>query len=178
MKTCTGCGRRKPDARFHKKGSGRRHAKCSICRKKEKAEYVVKNRDKVDASNARYREENREVLAERQRRWREDHPEAYFEIHRRWKQKNKELVNAATHRRRTKLNNSAENYTAAEWTALKEAQNYTCLCCGRREPEIKLTVDHVIPVSCGGGNGIDNIQGLCKDCNNWKNARGGDFRKK
>ena len=31
-----------------------------------------------------------------------------------------------------------------------------------------LTVDHVVPLSLGGGNGIDNIQPLCQNCNSSK----------
>jgi len=42
------------------------------------------------------------------------------------------------------------SFTAQEWAELKRRYNYTCLRCGRREPEIKLTADHVVPISKGG----------------------------
>lgn len=51
-----------------------------------------------------------------------------------------------------------------------------CLACQRREPVIRLTVDHVIPLSWGGTNSLDNIQPLCTECNRTKGARLIDYR--
>lgn len=144
--------------------------------KAKNAEYRERNREAIRSYNAAYRRSNRALLKERQRQWRLANPEDYRAIHRRWKQANKAKVNAATHRRRARLAGCAENYTAAEWVALVKACDRRCLCCGRQEPEIKLTVDHIVPVSEGGSNAVWNIQPLCKSCNSAKHTKTLDFR--
>jgi len=42
------------------------------------------------------------------------------------------------------------NYTWEEREELKKKYNYTCAMCGRKESEIKLTIDHIVPISEGG----------------------------
>lgn len=56
-------------------------------------------------------------------------------------------------------------HTYGEWELLKAQYNWTCPACRRQEPDIKLTEDHVVPLSKGGGDNIENIQPLCASCN-------------
>lgn len=44
------------------------------------------------------------------------------------------------------------------------------------DEETRLTVDHVIPVSRGGGRGIGNIQPMCARCNRTKGTDHTDYR--
>jgi len=87
--------------------------------------------------------------------------------------KGKVVDSNASHRRRAIIKN-AGSYTAEEWNDLLARYNYTCLCCGRVDRP--LTADHVIPLSLGGSNSIDNIQPLCQRCNSTKGIRYIDYR--
>jgi hypothetical protein len=49
--------------------------------------------------------------------------------------------------------------------------SFTCQYCGRKAPDVVLNVDHVSPVSKGGGNNILNLITSCSDCNGGKGAR-------
>ena len=44
--------------------------------------------------------------------------------------------------------------------------NYTCCECGARKSDgATLHIDHIVPVSKGGSDELDNLQTLCSDCN-------------
>lgn len=49
--------------------------------------------------------------------------------------------------------------------------NYTCQYCGKKPPEVQLEVDHVIPVSQGGSDDINNLTVACFDCNRSKGGK-------
>jgi hypothetical protein len=53
--------------------------------------------------------------------------------------------------------------------------NYACRYCGRAAPDVKLTVDHVVPESLGGSSDDPaNLVAACEDCNNGKSSSNPD----
>lgn len=43
--------------------------------------------------------------------------------------------------------------------------NFKCVYCGRGYPDVKLHVDHIIPLRRKGKNSMNNLQTLCQTCN-------------
>jgi hypothetical protein len=149
------------------------------------------NPERVREQQRAYRAGHREWDRSRSRKWARANPNKKREMNRafaranpdlrrvwkrKWREANADKNRAQYHRRRTREIDNGGSFTAAEWVALKESYDYTCLCCGRQEPEIQLTPDHVIPVEKGGSGAIRNIQPLCGLCNSSKGVKCIDYR--
>ncbi|WP_411268260.1 HNH endonuclease [Pseudohongiella sp. O18] len=63
-----------------------------------------------------------------------------------------------------------EKPSASLWRQIQEASNFKCLHCGKQAPDVKLSPDHRVPRSRGGGNEESNWQPLCEQCNNLKSS--------
>lgn len=86
-----------------------------------------------------------------------------------------------SHRRRLRELNAPGSHTAAQWFARIEFQNSLCFWCFRSLiDEAKLfsgTKDHLVPLSRGGSDYIENIVAACFACNRDKGSRtGSEYR--
>lgn len=146
--------------------------------------YVERNRDLV---NARNRERRKNPTPEQRKKkneadrlyrlsWSAEKKAADREKHREYRRLHKDWHNANNQRRRSLKKGNGGSYTAEEWKDLKAMFEHSCLCCGEREPNVKLTVDHIIPLKKGGTNDIDNLQPLCVSCNASKQDQIMDYR--
>ena len=72
-----------------------------------------------------------------------------------------------------KRRGAAGTYTNLEWQAVLDDYGRCCLKCGSKDD---ITADHVLPISKGGSNMIDNIQPLCRVCNSVKFDKHIDYR--
>ena len=58
--------------------------------------------------------------------------------------------------------------------SIKERDHFTCCLCGnsiKKEPNLLLEIDHIIPVAKGGRTTTENLQTLCWRCNRSKGAK-------
>ena len=67
-------------------------------------------------------------------------------------------------------------YKVSDFMLLVESAGGICPCCKVSVPKQKFTVDHIVPLSRGGLNVIDNIQPLCLRCNMIKGITTQDYR--
>lgn len=94
------------------------------------------------------------------------------EKHPNWKggvSRNKEYLSWQKNKRNR--NPREGSHTWNEWEAKKARYFWMCLCCKQHEPKIKLTQDHIVPLSKGGSDNIENIQPLCLRCNLIKSTK-------
>lgn len=76
-------------------------------------------------------------------------------------------------------NYSAFNRTTKEQReAIKRKYAYMCLSCRKFEPQVTLEVDHIKPLLKGGASTDDNLQPLCRQCNQAKYTRETNFIEK
>ncbi|NKT91768.1 hypothetical protein GS854_01625 [Rhodococcus hoagii] len=52
--------------------------------------------------------------------------------------------------------------------------NHACRYCGAAAPDVKVVVDHVVPVALGGSDEPSNLVTACWDCNSGKSASPAD----
>lgn len=93
-----------------------------------------------------------------------------------YRKENLDMFRKYAENRRVRKFNAQGSYSLEQWEELKNKFNLMCLCCKRYEPEIKLTVDHIVPLTMGGTNSIENIQPLCGSCNSRKNVKTIDYK--
>lgn len=72
-----------------------------------------------------------------------------------------------------KMSESRGGITKQQWSNIKEKCDNRCLRC---QLTVKLSLDHVIPVSKGGSSSAGNSQPLCKSCNSRKLTSMIDYR--
>lgn len=169
---------------------GREYYKANSARIKASSRaYREANPERIKETNRRYVEMNREKVREDQRKWRKANAEhlrewqcnykasnadKYKTYYRNYRIANPDKEVSKRHTRRAHIKAATGKFNQSEWRELCNFYQNTCLCC--RANDKPLTPDHIIPLSCGGSNTIDNIQPLCLSCNLKKGTKIVDYR--
>jgi len=126
--------------------------------------YRAAHREERRAYTVAYGASHRaEILA-----WRATHREEMATTRAAYRASHPDARKTHKHRRRARIAGASGSYTIADWTDKLAEFNGRCAYC---TVEGKMTVDHVIPISRGGSNGIDNIVPACGTCNYRKGTK-------
>lgn len=189
-RTCSKCHGERPALMFHKGQS-----KCKFCRSKENKEYRITRKEKIKQYKKEYKEKFPERVKASQKKYRDKHEDDFKrykrdfylrhgywadpgntkERSRKYRREHPEIVKACYLKYKEQKLRNGGKHTAKEWRKLVSYFEYKCVSC-RLKPK-KLEKDHVIPVSVGGSNSIENIQPLCRACNCKKRNNYIDYRK-
>jgi len=148
----------------NKNCKGGRERTCKTC------VYKARESQKANQKNlaAKWYLENRGVAIERQQKRYQENKERLQAYGRQHAKDNPEIYKAARHRRRAaKRNNGSNDLTATQIKWLFDNFPQCVYCCS----EDSLTIDHVIPISKGGQNTLENVVIACMSCNNKKRAK-------
>jgi 5-methylcytosine-specific restriction endonuclease McrA len=187
-KRCPACNEIKPIDEFYKDPARKdgHHPTYKKCHARAVKKWQMKNTEKFKEMNKNWKKAHKKQRAEQSKKWAKAHPEYrqeagkawrashpnYGEI---WRKKHRDKMNIYARLRRGRLASVRSELTKDEWEAVLEFYGHKCLCC--RSTNVKLTIDHVLPISLGGTDTVDNIQPLCGPCNSRKKAKHIDYRK-
>lgn len=144
-------------------------------------DWYIRNKDKHKSNTKQYYENNRVWFSNHNKIYRREHLEESREYLRRYYAENRLVLNMIskhwrdTHRedvriyrrnRRAREKNAVGSFSTKDFTSLKILLGHHCLGCWVVLDN--LVSDHIIPLSKGGTNFIDNIQPLCSKCNRVK----------
>ena len=199
-KRCKKCSEEKPLSEFYRHGGNKKgyRPKCRKCtsnhikespsyehrlaknaeyranniekRKQSYANWYAKDPSKKKIYNSRYVKENFISVGEYRKRYYSSNADKIKAKSAEWKKQNPERVRVHNRNREAKEIAAKGTHTAADVQQLLVLQKNKCAVC-RTSIANEYHVDHVIPLSAGGGNGKDNLQLLCPSCNLSKGAK-------
>lgn len=163
----------------------RREKKADSERERTRAYYLA-NRERILRRNAAYNATmSAETVRETKKRYAAKHPEVIrarwqawrsanegYDKERKaaWSKENPDRNNAYRANRKARKLGVGGAHTAVQVKALFIKQKGKCAIC-KCGIENGYHRDHIVPLFRGGSNGIDNIQLLCRSCNQHKHAR-------
>lgn len=115
----------------------------------KKDEYYLSHKDEISAYHTAWYSLNKGHVRARAREYYKN---------------NKDRFRAYVMNRHAKVAGAVGTHCGADIESLLGKQRFLCAACGK-DISARYHVDHIIPLSRGGGNGVENLQVLCPECN-------------
>ena len=176
-KTCTKCSQTLITTDFYKHATthDRLMPVCKKCHLERCKEQQRKNPEKRAGYRKKYYLQNPVKQRERSRQYRKRNPEKVAYLFAQWRKNNPEQDKIRSNRRRAAKDSVPSFKVTTKET--KTLRSMNCFYCGKQGG----CIDHVVPLSRGGSNGIGNYLPSCRSCNSskkdkfiteWKKVRG------
>jgi 5-methylcytosine-specific restriction endonuclease McrA len=178
-KLCKYCGIAKSISDFYKRAASKDGLgfKCKKCSLDYGANRYIANRQHIIQKSTKWNSDNKERRRQIVKKSDDKHIDVkrhrgreYSKLKRKL---NPELERAksrnAAHIRRLRMSCVDKNITAKDIRKILDSSNGFCVYCGKES--MNNTLDHVSPISRGGGHTLENIIPCCRSCNSSKNTR-------
>jgi len=141
---------------------------CKSCCRKHQKKYKEQKRLYMKEYVKNNFSKRKEWLVKNKERIKEYDKKRYYEA----SGKRKEYLR----KRRMKLKNIDGFHTEKDWKDLfLFIYENKCFGCGKSGKDVELTKDHIIPISNGGTDNIENLAPLCRSCNSSKGNKGAEW---
>lgn len=140
----------------------------------QQREYRRNNREHINKCSSDWQKENKERRNKYVKEWMSRNPDKQPIYSRTYQLKHPEKSIGSSKKRREIFKSIKGSFNLHEWNDLVSKTGNKCLRCGKNG--VKLTIDHVVPITEGGTHYISNIQPLCRRCNSIKGNKTIDFR--
>lgn len=166
---CSLCGEEKDESLFYNKSNSKteKRPECKKCSNSCSHKYVENHREQIRTYHRKWSDEHRESVNMRSRMLYKNHPERVKRHKKRWKKNNPIKVLMSGHTRRAKKRKVINDLTEEQWKFVVDSYSGKCVYCGKPAD----SMDHVVPISKGGGHTQENVVPACLSCNSKKNNK-------
>lgn len=143
--------------------------------RQNKADWTLKNPERVKAAKRRHYEKNTDLTKRRAAAWVEGNPDRRRQIANEYAKRNPEKFRAACHKRRALKLNAAVDTDRKAYVAfirkVRFCERISCYWCGENVPKGKRHIDHIVALTRGGKDSVHNLCCSCQPCNSRKSNK-------
>lgn len=147
---------------------------CVSCKSISDRKQYLEKADEIKGRANKWYAENKERRIEKNKAWLAANPGAASARYKIWSSVNRDRINSIERNRRARKKGAGGAHTASDIEKIYIMQKGRCANCKLKINQGKRSsyhVDHVMPISLGGGNDRGNLQILCPGCNLEKRAK-------
>lgn len=144
-----------------------KRGQCKTCCGRTTAKWQARNYDRVLAASRRWKEAHPDKVRAYSAMYWDTHKEERKAALRAWFASNPGMNTFYCRQRENRKRGAKGSHTREQLKARIDFYNGRCYLCG----ELADTIDHVIPIACGGSEWPANLRPACRSCNSRKGKK-------